>query len=134
MTDLKRSAKLIRIIFSMIENLEEEQIEQLLDGNAKLSFGEIKKSKVDQFEFSGAYSEILSKLNACDDRTMARGILSMISSRDTLASFARSLKIHVVKADRREDIETKIIEFIIGGRLRNEAIRTLNLKGGTSNS
>jgi hypothetical protein len=67
----------------------------------------------------------------CKDRSAAQGILSAIRNRDALANFARALKVHVVKHDRREDIEAKIVEFVIGGKLRTEAIQSLNLKGGS---
>jgi tRNA(Ser,Leu) C12 N-acetylase TAN1 len=73
----------------------------------------------------------LAKLNECKDRDSARETLSAIKNRDALASLARTLKVHVVKRDRREDIESKIVEFVIGGKLRTEAIRSLNLKGGS---
>jgi hypothetical protein len=45
-------------------------------------------------------------------------------------SLAKGQKLYVAKNDRREDIENKIIEFVIGAKLRTEAIQPLNLKGG----
>jgi DNA-binding TFAR19-related protein (PDSD5 family) len=74
---------------------------------------------------------VWQKLNDCKDRDVARQVLSSIARRDALASFARMQKIHVTKQDRREDIENKLIEFVIGGKLRTQAIQTLNLKGGS---
>jgi hypothetical protein len=56
------------------------------------------------------------------------------NARRNLAAFARLLKVHVVKHDRRDDIESKIVEFVIGGKLRTEAIRSLNLKGASGQS
>jgi hypothetical protein len=73
---------------------------------------------------------VLAKLNDCKDRAEAREILSTIVGRDAIESIARTLKVHVVKHDRREDIEAKIVEFVIGGKLRTQAIQSLNLKGG----
>ena len=74
--------------------------------------------------------EVWQKLNECNDRDEARQILSTIVNRNTLASLAKNLKIHVTKHDKREDIENKLIESVIGGKLRTEAIQTLNLGGG----
>ena len=35
--------------------------------------------------------------------------------------------LNIQKIDKKEDIENKIIEFIVGSRLRTDAIRGLNL-------
>jgi hypothetical protein len=128
MNDIDRAMKLMRIFVATIESLDREQVELLISGKVKLTVIGPKKTKeagtglVDEID-------ILNKLNNCRDRTVAREILSAIRTRDALAAFARILKVHVVKHDRREDIESKIVEFVIGGKLRTEAISSLNLKG-----
>jgi hypothetical protein len=43
-----------------------------------------------------------------------------VPNKDTLTAIAKSLKVHVVKYDRREDIENKLIEFVIGAKLRRD--------------
>jgi len=128
MNDIDRAMKLMRIFVATIEGLDQEQVELLISGKVKLTVVGPRKSK----ELgAGAVDEvdILNKLNHCEDRVGAREILGAIKTRDALAAFARTLKVHVVKHDRREDIESKIVEFVIGGRLRTEAISSLNLKG-----
>lgn len=72
------------------------------------------------------YTIILQKLNDCKDRQEAIKILSVMN-RASLASFAKTLKIHVTNYDRRKDIELKIIEFIVGAKLRTNAINSINL-------
>jgi hypothetical protein len=122
--------KLLRTLIATIESLDQQQIDELFAGKAKLAFtpaGRAKETNSKQFVNK---SRILDKFNQCEDRDEARRVLSEITTRHALADFARTLKVHVVKHDRREDIESKIIEFVIGGKLRNEAIRSLNLKGG----
>jgi hypothetical protein len=76
--------------------------------------------------------DLVERLNMCKDRDEARRILLEVTNKESLSSLARSQKIHVAKHDRREDIENKIIEFVIGGKLRSEAIQTLNMKGGNA--
>jgi hypothetical protein len=127
-----RVARLLRIWASAVENLNEEQLEQLLDGKAKLAFNPVAKKKPTS-EGSFEQSALIEELNHCTDRPQAQAVLNKIRGRDALASFARALKVHVVKQDRREDIESKIIEFVIGGKLRTEAIQSLNLKAGSGN-
>lgn len=131
MNDAARATRLMRIFVATIESLEQDQIDQLLAGRAKLALSAPKKSKGTSGKPPADLASVVARLNESKDRTKAKEILSEISGRDPLAAFARSLKVHVVKHDRREDIESKIIEFVIGGKLRSEAIRSLNLKGGS---
>ncbi|MGN6116919.1 MAG: hypothetical protein ACTHN2_15515 [Nitrobacter sp.] len=130
MNDTARAMRLMRIFVATIESLDQDEVEQLLAGKAKLTIVSPKKTKGMSGKPPGDLASISARLNESRDRTKAREILSEITGRDSLAAFARSLKVHVVKHDRREDIESKIVEFVIGGKLRTEAIRSLSLKGG----
>ncbi len=125
--------KLLRVFVATTDNLDQEQIDQLIAGKAKLAFVSTDAAKKTNHAPVVNQSNLLTRLNECKDRDEARNILNVIERRDALAAVARALKVHVVKNDRREDIESKIIEFVIGGKLRTEAIRTLNLKGGGDN-
>jgi len=130
MIDKSSLTRLLRIFIATIEGLDQHQIDELFAGNAKLAFARTGRSKEANSAEITNKSGILDQLNQCKDRDEARLVLSAITTRDALADFARTLKVHVVKHDRREDIESKIIEFVTGGKLRSEAIQSLNLKGG----
>lgn len=123
--------KLLRLLANSIENLEQDQIELLLAGKAKLVYTVNEKPK-DEAPQSIDHTALLARLNDCQDRDQARLVLAELPNRDAVAAFARSQKIHVIKSDRREELEDKIIEFLIGRKLRTEAIQTLNMKGGSS--
>lgn len=124
-------SKLFRVIASVIENFSDEEIDNLLSEKATLIYQTLPPSKEEQKKLSKIEKEdIVNKLSECKDREEAKVILSEVSNKDTLTAIAKSLKVHVVKYDRREDIETKIIEFVIGAKLRTEAIHSLNMKGG----
>ncbi|MGE0822353.1 MAG: hypothetical protein AB7G75_24040 [Candidatus Binatia bacterium] len=123
-------AKALRAIAVAIEGLTEEEVEQLIAGKGKLTFTVSEKPKQPDSSPSNDTQVIGEKLNNCKDRDEARRVLSQITNKDALASLAKLQKIHVAKHDRREDIENKLIEFVIGGRLRTEAIQTLNLRSG----
>jgi hypothetical protein len=125
-------ARVLRLLADTIDGLDEYQIHQLLMRKAKLTFTATVKSRDASSSQPVDYELMLAKLNDCKDRGEARDTLAAIKSRDALEAFARRLKIHIVKHDRRQDIESKIIEFVIGGKLRTEAIQSLNLKGGES--
>ena len=130
MTEKNRLTKLLKIFLGTIEGLDQNQIDQLIAGKAKLSFVGTERAKETGAGPATDQADVLAKLNGCEDRDGARLVLSAITNREALATLARALKVHVVKHDRREDIESKIIEFVIGGKLRTEAIQSLNLKGG----
>src|SRR4051812_28015079 len=107
MNDIDRAMKLIRIFVATIESLDQEQVDLLISGKVKLTVVGPKKTR-DASPRAVDEVEILNRLNDCKDRIAAREILSAIKTRDGLAAFARTLKVHVVKHDRREDIESKI--------------------------
>ena len=124
-------SKLLRVIATVIENLSDDEIDSLLSGKATLNYQSISISKDDQKKLPEIENEdIVNKLNKSKDREEAKVILSEVPNKDTLTAIAKSLKVHVVKYDRREDIENKLIEFVIGAKLRTEAIDSLNMKCG----
>jgi hypothetical protein len=124
-------SKLFRVIASVIANLSDEEIDNLLSGKATLTYQTLSISKEEQKTPPKIENNnIVKELSECEDRKAAKEILSKVPNKETLTSIAKSLKVHVVKYDRREDIENKLIEFVIGAKLRTEAIGSLNMKGG----
>lgn len=119
-----------RVISSTFEKLEEHEIEQLVSGKGKLIFVASDAPKDDSIPTSLSNEAIIQQLNECKDRDDAKQFLASIANKETLATIAKLQKIHIVKNDRREDIEDKLIEFVIGAKLRTDAIQSLNLKGG----
>lgn len=127
-------SKLLRIIATTIDDLDEVDIDKLLSGKGKLVVADsnILKTKPEPMPIIG-HQEILHNLNDCKDRDEARRLLSGIAKKEELTAIAKSQKLHITKQDRREDIENKIIEFFIGAKLRTDAIQSLNMKGGGDN-
>lgn len=119
----------LRVIAAALDALDEQELEALVAGKGRLVFVPNDKAQ-ERNEYSLVDMEaIAEQLFSCGDREQGRSVLSGITNKDALSALARSLKIHVAKHDRREDIENKIIETTIGARLRSEAIQTLNMKG-----
>jgi hypothetical protein len=123
-------SKSLRAIAAALETLDQQELDALVAGKGKLVFLASEKPQEKGEALTGDAEAILERLNSCTDRDGARGVLSEIASKEALWSLATLQKIHVAKHDRREDIESKIIEFVIGGKLRSDAIQTLNLNGG----
>ncbi|MDY0282702.1 MAG: hypothetical protein RBR35_19375 [Salinivirgaceae bacterium] len=123
-------AKSLRALASVLEGLEDRDIELVLAGKGKLVFVPMENQKDSKAKGATGHASIMEQLNECTDRDKARELLSEITNKEEIATFAKSQKIHITKNDRREEIENKIIEFFIGAKLRTEAIQSLNMKGG----
>lgn len=77
-------------------------------------------------------SSLTSLLQRCETREEARDILrgdTRLLSKNNLNDLARFLKIYIKKDDLRDQIEEKIVEYVVGTKLRSQAILGLNLKG-----
>ena len=125
--NLQRLTKLLSIV---LDSLDSREVESIIAGNGKLIYvqNHVQQSLKELPDID--LSVMVSKLTACNSREDARLLLSNISNKDTLTAIAKEMKVHIVKNDRRDEIENKIIEFAIGGTLRTEAINTLNLRAG----
>ncbi|MFZ3037416.1 MAG: hypothetical protein WA112_09125 [Rugosibacter sp.] len=123
-------AKVLRTLAATIEGMADKDVELLLSGKGKLTFTSSEKPKNAHVEPSVDHASLMTRLNDCKDRDEARQVLLSVATKDALMSLAKGQKLYIAKNDRREDIENKIIEFVIGAKLRTEAIQTLNLKGG----
>lgn len=123
-------AKVFRTLATTIEGMADEDVELLLTGKGKLTFTPSEKPRNIHVEPSADHAALICRLNECKDRDEARQVLLSVATKDALTSLAKAQKLYVAKNDRRENIENKIIEFVIGAKLRTEAIQTLNLKSG----
>lgn len=126
--------KILRALVIAIDSLDDEELDLLIAGKAKIKILPTDKPKSVASASTLDQTELMSRLGACSDREQAKGILMEVTSKDLLTTFAKNQKIYVAKHDRRDDIEHKIIEFIVGAKLRTEAIQTLNMKGGDDQS
>jgi hypothetical protein len=135
MAEKNKYSKMLRVVAGLFEELNEKQIDDILSGKGRLVY-ELQSNTLTEKEpkLINDFEDIIKRLSNCEDREEAREILSSVPNKETLTAIAKTQKIHVVKNDRREDIEDKLIEFIIGAKLRTEAIHSLDLKGGSGNS
>ena len=119
--------KLLRALATALDELSQSELDLLLAGKGRLVYlpeaAYPKKAESQEHDVSA----LITKLSACNTREDAQRLLVKVETKDRLIALAKAMKVHTVKNDRREDIESKIIAFAIGGRLRSEAINTLNL-------
>ena len=119
--------KLLHALATALDELSQAELDLLLAGKGRLIYlpetAEQKKTELQEHDVGA----LLTKLSACNIREDAQRLLLEVETKDRLIALAKAMKVHTIKNDRREDIESKIIAFAIGGRLRSEAINTLNL-------
>jgi hypothetical protein len=117
--------KLLKALSMTIDSLSENQIDSLISGDAELRF-EYKPLKRQQSQFDLPLTEIIASLESCTNRESARQILSGIQNKEGLVQLAKLAKVYVTRNDKREEIETKVVEAYIGAKLRTEAINNLS--------
>lgn len=136
-------SNLLKAVVQALKELDESQYQQLLEGKGRIQFidleprvttGKSGKGKPSlKIKLNHDQLRVLARqLQGCQTREEVRKLLikdNRVFLRDTLAQLARLLGIYINKDDRREAIEDKIVEFVVGTRLRSEAIMSLNLKG-----
>lgn len=130
--------RLLRSLADAVEQMSELEVEQLLAGSTGLHVPSSKrKQATGQTGENSSLSpqeleSLITDLQKCATREDVRLLLrssKRILTKANLTRLAKILKIHVNKHDRREAIEDKIVETVIGVRLRSNAILGLNLKG-----
>ncbi len=126
-------AEFLLAMGKFIKSMSDDDYAKFLKGDLQLQ--EFKKKKVRIKDSLKKLTDsdieiIIDKIKITNNRDEAKIILAneeSLSLKENLVKVARALKIHIQKIDKKEDIENKIIEFIIGSRLRTDAIRGLNL-------
>ena len=126
--------KALKAIAIALEDLELNEIDLLVAGRGRLIFvhGDKPAAKAEAIDFD--INSLLERLEKCETRDSAQLLLSDIDGKDRVVLIAKALKVHIVKSDRREDIDGKIISFVIGRKLRSEAIQSLNMRAGNDDA
>lgn len=122
---------LLGIVASAIRGLSDEQYENLVNGKARLVYREsvskpAAKVRVD-LEASTSYLEHLQDMSSREEALAYLQGLKL--KKDILLEMCGEMEIHVLKSDTREKLMAKLVESLVGARLRSEAIRSSNLKG-----
>jgi hypothetical protein len=126
------SARAFRRFATFLDEITDEEFEGLVRGS--LSIGLVHQKRNAPENSSTKDEEFL--VAALRSSISRRGALELLRSekrsRAELVHIARRLQIHVEKHDKIESVEEKIVENVIGARLRTEAIQGLSLKGSSS--
>lgn len=145
MKNLKNEiSSLFIVIARTLEDLSEKQYDKILSGKGKLVYQEedIQKNEIINMRIPKRRviedSEILSistQLCNLNTREEAYDLLKsnkMNIGKSDLVKLSSLLKVYVSKNDTRDKIIDKIVESVVGAKLRSEAIKNTDLKGGSS--
>ena len=123
-------SRVLRAVSALLDELSQAELEALSAGRGRLHFVFNDAEHRVKPQHSEGIGAMVADLAKCTSREEAQRVLGAVESKDRLISLAKAMKVHTVKNDRREDVESKIINFAIGGRLRSEALSSLNLGSG----
>lgn len=134
-------SNLIKAIARALNELDELQYQHLLEGKGRIKFiglGEREKGKRSKQKRSNRISltdskiqSLATELRECRTREEALELVDKDGReilRESLVRLAKLLQVYVTKSDKNNIIKDKIVESVVGVRLRTEAIRGLNFK------
>lgn len=131
---------ILRAILKAVDGLDDAEFNQVLAGKGRLQFIGLEQSHSEKKKGRKVLTTKLApedlqmlghQLQDCKTREEAVALLHRDGRtllKESLSQLARLLGIRVDKSDRRDAIERKIVEFVVGSKLRSEAIKSLNLK------
>ena len=126
---------LLKVLTVSFASLSDDQYEKLLSGQARLVYQELSKSpgkaKSKNLPDDKEINEHINRLTLFSSREEAQAYLKATKlTRAGLGEIASQLRVHLLKSDKKEQMINKIVEAVVGARLRSEAIRDTDLKGG----
>ena len=127
--DRKTLGKLLRAMGDSLQTMNDREFELLLQGKGTLRFtptkGTVIKPEVEQ-NLSTDAAKVARQLENADSRETAKDVISMIKHRrrkEFLLLVAQKSGVHVEKRDSIARIEQKLIETIVGSKLRTQAFK-----------
>lgn len=130
--DRTASARALRRLAAFLDDMSDEDFDGFLKGTLTIELvprtrdGKEPATSADDNSLAAALRSTTTRQEGLDL------LRSRKRSRAELAQLARQLQVHVDKNDKVELLEEKIIENVIGARLRSGAIQGINLKGSSA--
>ncbi|MDD2957181.1 MAG: hypothetical protein PHR92_01435 [Lachnospiraceae bacterium] len=124
---MKEQIKLLRLILDIFEGLSEDQLRDLLDKKAKIKI-EYPKPQDCQLKFGVLHDEVFVKLDSLTSRDDATEYFKGLNlTKASLKEIADHYSIPLGSKDTNTQIVEKIIENVIGSKLRFDALLNTNL-------
>lgn len=120
--------QLFKLVFDFLDRLSEEQLHLLLTKKAKIKL-EIEKETVIEPTTQICLEEVCSKLECFTTREEAEQYIDGLSLLKTdLKYIAKKYNIPIKAKETNRQIVKKIVENVVGSKLRFDALLTANLK------
>ncbi len=126
---MKNQTKLLRILLDTIDRLSEEEISSLLSGKAHLKL-EISSEQKNCKTVNEIPSDFLTQLEGCKFRESAKKLFDESTfSKSELKAISKHYSIPIGSKDTNTQIIGKIIEIVVGSKLKYDALLNTNLNG-----
>jgi hypothetical protein len=120
----KNILKLLQLIQKELNNLPDEEIDSLLNGDAKLELTVKSKLKRKNIETNVDLYKLERDLRELNIREDGIKLLEKtFTTKEELEKFARQLDLPVLKGDKVDLLRKKIVEATIGYKLRSDSIQ-----------
>lgn len=139
---------ILKATTTLLEKMPESSFNDLINGKGELNFvkSELKENEIDNSELTiksvsekqepndfidNDIESLIEKLKNTKERNEAKKLLQnhpSITTKKDLANLAKILKVHIKKNDKKDVLEDKIVESVVGVMLRSKAIKGVNLK------
>ncbi|MEG0295995.1 MAG: hypothetical protein RR620_04690 [Clostridium sp.] len=132
MNSKNKTVKFLNILINNLSLLKDEEFDKLLRGEGKLIFKEKEeqiKSKIIQCNISNkTVQSIPDLLIESTSKEDALKIFDMYSpKKNELIEIANILSVHINKSDNKQRLIQKIIEAVVGSKLRIDYINKVEL-------
>lgn len=125
---MKEQVQLLKIVFDFLDRLSEEQLQLLLLKKAKIKF-EMEKEIINAPTTQVCLEEVCSKIEAFTTREEAIEYINTLSLlKADLKIIAKKYNIPLGSKETNGQIVEKIIENVVGSKLKFDALLNTDLK------
>ena len=126
---MKEEIKLFKILLDTIDKLSEEELSALLSGKAHLKFEASNEQKIYE-TFDALSNDFFTQMESCESREGAQKLFDEYNfSKATLKAIAKYYCVFIGSKDTNSQLISKIIETVIGSKLKYETLLNTNLNG-----
>jgi hypothetical protein len=124
-------AKLLAAFADTLNSMDDSEFDLFIEGKAKLRLVEKAQNRIkfsDDTRLAETITELSQKLNDAESRADAESLIASIKHprrKDFLLGLAKACGVSVGSKDSIAGIERKLIENVVGAKLRSQAIKNV---------
>lgn len=126
---MKEQVQLLKIVYDFLNRLSEEELELLVTKKAKLCLEKGKEKKVTEHTTQVSIEEICKKIEGFEKREEAQEYINGLAlHKNDLRAVAKQYNIPIGSKETNAQMIAKIIENVVGAKLRFDALLNTDLK------